>query len=118
MAKPTQNSKDKTQKSENSPELLGDILGRLFTARGWGRRQGRLQLETAWAEAIGPEGGAHTQVGNLRRGVLEILVDNSVLLQELAHYQKRRLLEQLRSRLPDVTITDLRFRAAGRRVNG
>jgi hypothetical protein len=41
---------------------------------------------------------------------LEIVVDNPVLLQELAHYQKRRLLEQIRSRLPDVRIHDLRFR--------
>jgi hypothetical protein len=42
---------------------------------------------------------------------LEILVDSSVLLQELAHFQKRNLLEQLRSRLPGTTISDLRFRA-------
>ena len=45
------------------------------------------------------------------RDALEVLVDNAVLLQELAHYQKRRLLEQLRGRLPGTTLTDLRFRA-------
>ena len=49
--------------------------------------------------------------GGLRRGVLEILVDNAVLLQELAHYQKRRLLEKIRQRLPGMPINDLRFRA-------
>jgi hypothetical protein len=37
-------------------------------------------------------------------------VDNGILLQELAHFHKRRLLELLRSRLPGVTLTDLRFR--------
>jgi hypothetical protein len=47
----------------------------------------------------------------LRRGVLEVTVGNAVLLQELAHYQKRRLLEQLRKRLAGTTITDIRFRA-------
>jgi len=47
----------------------------------------------------------------LRRGILEVTVGNAVLLQELAHYQKRRLLEQLRGRLPGTTLTDLRFRA-------
>ena len=30
------------------PESLGEILSRLFTARGWGRRQDRLRLEEAW----------------------------------------------------------------------
>ena len=93
------------------PELLGEILSRLFTARGWGRRQDRLRLEQAWAEAAGPEAAPHTRVAGLRRGVLEVTVANAVLLQELAHFHKRRLLEALRLRLPGTTITDLRFRA-------
>jgi predicted nucleic acid-binding Zn ribbon protein len=96
---------------DKGPEKLGEILSRLFTARGWGRRQGRLHLEKAWAEAVGPEHAAQTRVGNLRRGVLEVIVANAVLLQELAHFHKRRLLEQLRRRLPGTPLTDLRFRA-------
>jgi predicted nucleic acid-binding Zn ribbon protein len=92
------------------PEPLGEILSRLFTARGWGRRQDRLRLEEGWRGVVGPKAAAHTRVGALRRGILEIVVDNAVLLQELAHYQKRRLLEQLRARLPTLTLTDLRFR--------
>jgi predicted nucleic acid-binding Zn ribbon protein len=93
------------------PERLGEILSRLFAARGWGRRQGRLHLEKAWTEAAGVEFAAHTRPGAIRRGVLEVVVDNAVLLQELAHFHKRRLLEQLRRRLPDTPLTDLRFRA-------
>ena len=93
------------------PERLGEILSHLFTARGWGRRQGRLHLEKAWAEAVGPEHAAHTRVGALRRVTLEVVVDNAVMLQELDHFHKRRLLEQLRRRLPDTPLTDLRFRA-------
>jgi predicted nucleic acid-binding Zn ribbon protein len=96
---------------EQGPELLGEVLSRLFTARGWGRRQGRLHLEKAWADSVGPENALHSRVGNLRRGVLEVEVDNAILLQELAHYHKRRLLEQLRNRLPGNTLTDIRFRA-------
>jgi predicted nucleic acid-binding Zn ribbon protein len=93
------------------PEKLGEILSRLFAARGWGRRHERVQLEETWSEVIGPPGNGHTRVGFLRRGVLEIVVDSAVLLQELTHFQKRRLLEQMRTRLPRVPINDLRFRA-------
>jgi predicted nucleic acid-binding Zn ribbon protein len=93
------------------PELLGEILSRLFTARGWGRKQERLRLEQAWAEAVGPQGAKKTRIGGFRRGEVEVIVANAVLLQELAHYQKRQLLEQLRGRLPGTTITNLRFRA-------
>jgi predicted nucleic acid-binding Zn ribbon protein len=96
---------------EKGPELLSEILSRLFTARGWGRRQERLRFEQAWADAVGAQSASQTRVGGLRRGVLEVTVGNAVLLQELAHYQKRRLLEQLRKRLAGTTITDIRFRA-------
>jgi predicted nucleic acid-binding Zn ribbon protein len=95
---------------EKGPELLREILSRLFTARGWGRRQGRLHLEQAWTETVGEETARHSRVGGLRKKVLEIEVDNAVLLQELAHFHKRRLLEQLRAHLPEVTLADLRFR--------
>jgi len=95
----------------SGPELLKEILGRLFTARGWGRRQERLHIEKAWADAVGPELEPHTRVLNLRRGVLEVEVDNAVLLQELAHFHKRRLLAQLRGRLTGTPVNDLRLRA-------
>ena len=97
---------------DKGPEAVGEILSRLFTARGWGRRQERLRLEEVWAEAIGAAGAAHTRVGSLRRGVLEVVVDSAALLHELASFQKRRLLQELRQRLPPNTpLTDLRFRA-------
>lgn len=97
----------------DGPESLGEILSRLFTARGWGRRQDRLRLEDAWAAAMTACGLARdeTKVGALRRGVLEVVVGSGVLLQEMAHYHKRRLLVELRRRLPGTTVTDLRFRA-------
>ena len=93
------------------PELIGEVVSRLFTARGWGRRQERRHLEEAWAQSVGLEWANQTQVGPLRRGVLEIVAGNAILMQELAHYHKRRLLQALREQLPGVTITDLRFRA-------
>jgi predicted nucleic acid-binding Zn ribbon protein len=96
---------------EKGLERVGEILSRLFTARGWGRSQERLRLEQAWSEAVGEEQARHTRVGSLRRGVLEVIVDNGVLLQELAGFHKRRLLQQLRRLLPNTTVTDLRFRA-------
>jgi predicted nucleic acid-binding Zn ribbon protein len=95
---------------ERGPEPIKEILSRLFAARGWGRVQERLLLEESWAKVIGAAGAGHTRVGTMKRGVLEIQVDNTVLMQELAHYQKRNLLEKLRQQLPGMKLTDLRFR--------
>jgi predicted nucleic acid-binding Zn ribbon protein len=93
------------------PENLADILGRLFTSRGWGRKNDRLRLEAAWAEAAGPDLLKDTRLGGLRRGVLEVEVKSAVLLQELTQFHKRALLAKLRKALPGVTLTDLKFRA-------
>src|SRR5436853_715725 len=94
-------------KPEPQPEPLKEVLSRLFTARGWGRRQARLHLERAWEAAVGKEQAAHSRVLGLRRGILEVEVANAVLMQELAHFHKRRLLEALRASLPGTTLTDL-----------
>src|SRR5262245_35288908 len=95
---------------ERGVEPLGEVLARLIAARGWGRRQARRHLEEAWAMALGPEQLSHTRVLGLRRGVLEVEVNNPVLLQELASYHKRKLLVKLRECLPNQTLTDLRFK--------
>ena len=97
-------------KPEPQPEPIKEVLARLFTARGWGRRQARLHLERAWSEAVGPEFDSHTRVVGLRHGIFEIEADSGVLVQELMHYHKRRLLEGLREKLPGQAIKELRFK--------
>jgi predicted nucleic acid-binding Zn ribbon protein len=98
-------------KPDPGPEPLKEVLARLFTARGWGRRQARLHLERAWTAAVGSEYVAHTRVLGLRRGVFEIEVNSAAMLQELAHFHKQRLLKTLRATLPGESVKDLRFRA-------
>ena len=99
--------------ANRGPENIADILGRLFTSRGWGRKNDRLRLEGAWADAVGPELIKETRVGGIRRGVLEVEVKNAVLLQELTQFHKRGLLAKLRAAMPGQTLTDIKFRAAG-----
>ncbi|MGL4552726.1 MAG: DUF721 domain-containing protein [Gemmataceae bacterium] len=101
----------KRDKPDRGPEPLGDILSGLFTARGWGRRQERLHLEKAWDAAAGPAYAGKTRAGGLRRGVLEVHVESAVLMQELNSFHKRRLLADLKRRLPGTPINDLRFKA-------
>lgn len=92
------------------PENLSDILAKLFAARGWGRRSERVRLEEAWRETAGAW-ASETRVASLRRGVLDVEVKTGVLLQELALFHKRKLLADLRARLPGTKVTDIKFRA-------
>jgi predicted nucleic acid-binding Zn ribbon protein len=97
--------------NDPGPEPLREVLARLFAARGWGRRQARLHLEQAWNDAVGPKHSPSTRVLGLRRGILEVEVNSAILLQELAQFHKRKLLARLRERLPNHTLSDVRFRA-------
>jgi len=96
---------------DRGPEPLSEVLSRLFAARGWGRKQERSRFERAWEEAAGPDIARQTRVGVIRRGVMDIEVGNASLMQELAGFHKRRLLEALKVKLTGVALRDLRFRA-------
>jgi predicted nucleic acid-binding Zn ribbon protein len=89
---------------------LSEVLSRLFTSRGWGQRQDRLRLEEAWRTAAGEQVADRTELGSLRRGALEVIVSDAALLQELAGYEKHRLLLELQQALGARRITDIRFR--------
>jgi predicted nucleic acid-binding Zn ribbon protein len=93
------------------PERLKDVLARVFTLRGWGRRSGRLHLEKAWTEVLDQHHRERTRVLSLKRGVLEVEVNDAVLMQELSSFHRRRLLDALKKSLPNENVRELRFRA-------
>jgi predicted nucleic acid-binding Zn ribbon protein len=62
-----------------------------------------------WREAVGDEVTAHSRTGNIRRGVLEVVVRNSAVVQELT-FRKHQLIKQLAKLNPGQKIRDLRFR--------
>jgi len=88
---------------------IGDIVSDLITRHGYGNLQENGAIEQAWQQAAGDHFAAHSRAGENRRGVLEIVVRNSAVLQELT-FIKAQLKTSLVGLLPDQTITDLRFR--------
>jgi predicted nucleic acid-binding Zn ribbon protein len=96
--------------SRRGPRPLSDILGELFTVRGYGRLRARQELENAWNAAVGEPYCRQTRLGEVRRGVLDVTVAHSTLLEELAAFRKPALLAALRSGAPATTIRDIRFR--------
>ena len=96
--------------NRRGPRALSEILGELFTARGYGRFFVRQELEDAWKAAVGEPECRQTQLGEVRRGVLNVTVSHPALLEELAAFRKPALLAALRSGAPGTTIHDIRFR--------
>jgi hypothetical protein len=95
--------------SRHGPRPLSEILGDLFTVRGYGRLLVRQELEHAWNAAVGEPCCRQTRLGEVRRGVLNVTVAHSTLLEELVAFRKPALLEALRAGAPATTIHDIRF---------
>src|SRR5271166_1773533 len=96
--------------NRRSPRALSELLGELFTVRGYGRLRALSQLEEVWNTAVGEPHCHQTRVGEVRRGVLSITVAHPTLLEELAAFRKPALLQALRTGAPGTTIHDIRFR--------
>ncbi len=96
--------------NHRGPRPLSDVLGELFTIRGYSRLQARRELEEAWNVAVGESTCRQTRVGELRRGVLNVTVAHSALLEELAAFRKPALMAALRAKAPSSAIHDIRFR--------
>lgn len=91
------------------PHKIADILSDLIAKRGYTRRVTGVSHAEAWRQAAGEQMSQFTRVGPIRRGVLEVTVANSTLVQELT-FQKRTILQQLADLLPTEKIADLRCR--------
>jgi predicted nucleic acid-binding Zn ribbon protein len=96
--------------SRRGPRQLSEILGELFTVRGYGRLLARQELEDAWNAAVGEPYCRQTRLGDVRHGVLNVTVAHSTLLEELVAFHKPSLLAALRTSAPASPIQDIRFR--------
>ncbi len=91
------------------PKAIGNILAELLARRGYARVQSEGTCGAAWTQAAGDAIAAHSRAGQVRRGVLEVQVRNSTLVQELT-FEKTRLIAKLAELAPDEKIRDLKFR--------
>jgi hypothetical protein len=90
------------------PRKPADILCQLMARKGYAQTETVNELETAWNEIVGEKWMARTKVGNIRNGVLEILVNSSAANQQIG-FNKKKYLKELQKRLPKNNLKDLRF---------
>jgi predicted nucleic acid-binding Zn ribbon protein len=88
---------------------MADVLAELLSRRGYARVQATANYAEAWREAAGEMLARYTRAGTVRRGVLEVIVANSTLVQEIT-FQKQDILTRLAGLVPDEPINNLRLR--------
>lgn len=95
------------------PDRLSQAVTDLIALRGWARVRGQAQLAEAWKIIAGESVASGTRVVGIRRGVLQVAVQNSPLLSELACYHKAALLAAFTRDHPELKIRDLKFVVRG-----
>ena len=84
-------------------------MAELMARRGYAQAQISDARCDAWNAVVGKELAASTRAGNMRRGVFEVVVTNSIVMQELS-FRKQELVGLLAKELPSENIVDVRFR--------
>ena len=96
------------QPTRRDPRKIADVLTDLFAQRGYAQVGASQDCQQAWARIIG-DLAKFTHATEVRRGVLQVIVSNSVVMQELT-FRKQDLITELGRALPHHQIKDLRFR--------
>lgn len=93
------------------PLSIRSLVSRLMNERGYAAVQGGEAIREAWLAVAGPELAQVAKPGVLRRGVLHILVADSLSLQEL-HFRRRELLDRFQRTAKELRVNDLKFKLA------
>jgi predicted nucleic acid-binding Zn ribbon protein len=93
---------------EKGVEPLKEVLSRVMFSRGWGKVSSQARLESIWKEVVGPGLQSFTQAQAIKRGVLEVQVQDAMVHQQLV-MRKAELLAAMQDRLGP-QIKNLRMR--------
>ena len=68
--------------ASSGPQPIGRVLSRLMARAGYDREHAAADLEAAWRQAVPESLRAASRPGLVQRGVLEVFVSHSALVQE------------------------------------
>jgi len=92
------------------PEKLGDILDSFLRTSGLAQKLKHLEVYRAWEEVVGPDVAAATRVMGFAQHKIYVEVRSAARRHELATFFKKRILADLREKLPNILIQDIVFR--------
>ncbi|MFM9965766.1 MAG: DUF721 domain-containing protein [Planctomycetaceae bacterium] len=92
------------------PHHVSKVLAELIALKGLARVHGTEQLQQAWQTVAGEEIGRQSRVLSLTRGVLNVGVGSSAVLNEVVGFHKAALLGQMQQRFAHLKVREIKFR--------
>jgi hypothetical protein len=102
--------KKRTARRAPEPQRMGNVVAQLVARRGYLQQKSTNELSVAWekeAAKVGADG--KTRIGRISRGVLEVFVLNSALLQMLT-FHKVSLTKAMKAAAGGSAIKEVRFK--------
>ena len=93
---------------QKDPRKIAEVLTDLFAQRGYAQIKAVDDCQEAWAHIVG-DLKSFSHAGEVKQGVLQVIVSNSVIMQELT-FRRQELVTELQRMLPQHRITSLCFR--------
>jgi predicted nucleic acid-binding Zn ribbon protein len=97
------------QRRPPDPPRAATLVNRLIARRGIAAEHATAELVAHWRQVVGEPLAGRTLPAAIRRGVLEVVVENSAVLQQL-QFRQPDLLAAIQARLPQFAIQRLRLR--------
>ena len=91
------------------PKSASHLVNQLLARHGIAQQQYANELQANWDQVVGAKWNQLTRPAQLNRGVLEVIVANSMVNQQLA-FEKQNLLKSMQKLMPNLKLKDLRFR--------
>lgn len=100
-------SQIRQQRSRLRAKPISSVMRTLMARSGYGQTKSNERLAESFRIAAGEPLASYARPGNINRGVLQVHVANSTVLQEF-HFSKRQILKKLQAEIPEANIKDLR----------
>ena len=98
----------KDARKDRGPQKLSNVLAQLMAQRGYAQIGANEECKETWKSVVGKL-EKFSRATEVKRGVLYVIVSNSVVMQELT-FRKSELVAAMADALPNYKIKDLRFR--------
>ena len=66
-------------------------------------------INKVWPLIIGQKFSPHTRIAGIKQRILQVEVESTVFLHELANFKKEKILKKLQEKFPQYKFRDIKF---------
>lgn len=94
---------------KNAPQPISDVLQSVVEELSRVKKKDIFKIVSAWPALVGKELSRHSRPASLRKGTLQVFVDESAWLYQI-NFQKGKLLKALQKKIGPDKVQKIQFR--------